>query len=99
MGRAEEDGFEGLVARLAKAEQALAEVLRRSPAKLQADGGRGHGHSRRGGLPVTPPKRPRFGSRVLEKGLAGELSAEISLAYDSLGLICTMRLPIRALEP
>ena len=53
----------------------------------------------RGGPPVTPPTRHGFGARLLEKGLAGELSAQVNLAYDSLGLICTMRLPIRALEP
>jgi two-component sensor histidine kinase len=52
-----------------------------------------------GGPPVAPPTRHGFGARLLEKGLAGELSAQVSLAYDSLGLVCTMRLPIRALEP
>jgi two-component sensor histidine kinase len=53
----------------------------------------------RGGPPVVPPRRQGFGARLLEKGLAGELSAQVALAYDSLGLVCTMRLPIRALEP
>jgi two-component sensor histidine kinase len=53
----------------------------------------------RGGPPVVTPTRHGFGARLLEKGLAGELSAQVSLAYDSLGLVCTMRLPIRALEP
>ncbi|WP_246263453.1 sensor histidine kinase [Caulobacter soli] len=53
----------------------------------------------RGGPSVTPPTRRGFGARLLEKGLAGELSAQVNLAYDSLGLVCTMRLPIRALEP
>ena len=52
-----------------------------------------------GGPPVVSPTRHGFGVRLLEKGLAGELSAQVSLAYDSLGLVCTMRLPIRALEP
>lgn len=52
-----------------------------------------------GGPPVAPPTRHGFGVRLLEKGLAGELSAQVNLAYDSLGLVCTMRLPIRALEP
>jgi two-component sensor histidine kinase/GAF domain-containing protein len=53
----------------------------------------------RDGPSVAPPTRHGFGARLLEKGLAGELSAQVSLAYDSLGLVCTMRLPIRALEP
>jgi len=52
-----------------------------------------------GGPPVAHPTRRGFGARLLEKGLAGELSAHVNLAYDSLGLVCTMRLPIRALEP
>jgi len=52
-----------------------------------------------GGPPVVPPRRHGFGARLLEKGLAGELSAQVALAYDSLGLACTMKLPIRALEP
>jgi PAS domain S-box-containing protein len=52
-----------------------------------------------GGPPVVAPTRRGFGARLLEKGLAGELSAQVSIAYDSLGLVCTMRLPIRALEP
>jgi PAS domain S-box-containing protein len=52
-----------------------------------------------GGPPVTIPTRRGFGARLLEKGLAGELSAKVELSYDSLGLVCTMRLPIRALEP
>jgi PAS domain S-box-containing protein len=53
----------------------------------------------RNGPPVVPPSRRGFGARLLEKGLAGELSAQVTLAYASLGLVCTMRLPIRALEP
>jgi PAS domain S-box-containing protein len=53
----------------------------------------------RDGPPVNIPTRRGFGARLLEKGLAGELSARVDLTYDSLGLMCTMRLPIRALEP
>jgi PAS domain S-box-containing protein len=53
----------------------------------------------RDGPPVRVPTRHGFGARLLEKGLAGELSAQVDLTYASLGLICTMRLPIRALEP
>jgi PAS domain S-box-containing protein len=53
-----------------------------------------------GGPPVAAvPTRRGFGARLLEKGLAGELSAQVDLTYASLGLVCTMRLPIRALEP
>lgn len=53
----------------------------------------------RGGPPVSIPTRRGFGVRLLEKGLAGELSGDVALTYDSLGLICRMGLPMRALEP
>jgi PAS domain S-box-containing protein len=53
----------------------------------------------RDGPPVTPPTRLGFGARLLERGLAGELSGDVTLTYDSLGLICRMGLPMRALEP
>jgi PAS domain S-box-containing protein len=53
----------------------------------------------RDGPPVSPPTRLGFGVRLLEKGLAGELSGDVILTYDSLGLICRMGLPMRALEP
>jgi two-component sensor histidine kinase len=53
----------------------------------------------RNGPSVAPPSRMGFGVRLLEKGLAGELSGDVALTYDSLGLICRMGLPMRALEP
>lgn len=53
----------------------------------------------RDGPTVSPPTRLGFGARLLEKGLAGELSGDVTLSYDSLGLICRMGLPMRALEP
>jgi two-component sensor histidine kinase len=52
----------------------------------------------RGGPPVADPDRLGFGGRLLEKGLARELCGEVSLDYNPNGLVCTMRLPIRALE-
>jgi len=53
----------------------------------------------RGGPPVTPPARRGFGARLLERGLAAELSGGVELTYDATGLICEMALPVRALEP
>lgn len=53
----------------------------------------------RGGPAVSIPTRRGFGVRLLEKGLAGELSGDVAITYDSLGLICRMGLPMRALEP
>jgi len=45
------------------------------------------------GPPVTPPSRKGFGSRVLERGLAHELTGTVRLDYRSDGLVCTMDLP------
>jgi two-component sensor histidine kinase/PAS domain-containing protein len=52
-----------------------------------------------GGPPVTPPARRGFGARLLERGLAAELSGGVELTYDASGLVCQMALPLRALEP
>lgn len=52
-----------------------------------------------GGPPVNPPARRGFGARLLERGLAAELSGGVELTYDTLGLVCQMALPLRALEP
>lgn len=52
-----------------------------------------------GGPPVHPPARRGFGARLLERGLAAELSGGVELTYDTPGLVCQMALPLRALEP
>lgn len=41
-----------------------------------------------GGPPVTPPTRRGFGSRLLERGLAGELGGRVALRYEPEGLVC-----------
>jgi two-component sensor histidine kinase/integral membrane sensor domain MASE1 len=51
-----------------------------------------------GGPPVRPPKQRGFGSRLLERGLAGELNGEVSVDYRPDGLACTMRARLRAAE-
>jgi len=53
----------------------------------------------RNGPPVQPPARRGFGARLLERGLAAELSGAVELTYDAAGLVCQMALPLRALEP
>lgn len=53
----------------------------------------------RDGPPVTPPDHRGFGARLLERGLAAELSGAVELTYDAAGLVCHMALPLRALEP
>jgi two-component sensor histidine kinase len=52
-----------------------------------------------GGPPVEGPRRRGFGSRLLEQGLAGELSGKVRLDYLPSGLSCRMDLPLHALEP
>jgi PAS domain S-box-containing protein len=52
-----------------------------------------------GGPTVKPPTRRGFGARLLERGLAAELSGAVELTYDASGLVCHMALPLRALEP
>lgn len=55
--------------------------------------------SESGGPEVHPPARRGFGARLLERGLAAELSGGVELTYDTPGLVCHMALPLRALEP
>ncbi|MCQ4260106.1 PAS domain-containing protein [Stutzerimonas stutzeri] len=47
-----------------------------------------------GGPPVEPPTRKGFGSRLLELGLAGELNADVRLAYLKTGLLCDIEVPL-----
>jgi PAS domain S-box-containing protein len=44
-----------------------------------------------GGPPVTPPASTGFGSRLLTRGLATELSGEVELRYEPAGLQCFIR--------
>lgn len=44
-----------------------------------------------GGPPVHKPARYGFGTRMLGRALAGELKAQVDLAFDPGGLICTIR--------
>jgi PAS domain S-box-containing protein len=46
-----------------------------------------------GGPAVSPPVRKGFGSRLLERGLAGELNAEVRLAYPVEGVECHIEVP------
>ncbi|MCI0753524.1 sensor histidine kinase [Roseomonas vastitatis] len=48
----------------------------------------------RGGPPVRPPSKRGFGRRVLERGLAHELRAEVGLDFDVEGLVCRIDLPL-----
>ena len=48
----------------------------------------------RGGPAVTPPAQRGFGSRMVEKGLAAELSGEVELRYEPAGVVCTINAPL-----
>jgi PAS domain S-box-containing protein len=43
------------------------------------------------GPPVTPPTRRGFGSRLIERGLAAELSGEASIRFEPEGVVCRIR--------
>jgi two-component sensor histidine kinase len=45
----------------------------------------------RGGRSVLPPTRRGFGSRLLERGVAGELGGSVQIDYRPEGLVCTIR--------
>ena len=47
--------------------------------------------SERGGPPPAPPTRKGFGSRLIERGLQGDLRGTATIAYAPAGLIWTMR--------
>lgn len=48
----------------------------------------------RGGPVVSEPTRRGFGSKLLERGLAGELRGRVVLAFPPEGLICTIEAPV-----
>jgi PAS domain S-box-containing protein len=47
-----------------------------------------------GGPAVRPVERRGFGSRLIERGLAQELNAEVALDFATTGLKCRMRMPL-----
>jgi PAS domain S-box-containing protein len=49
----------------------------------------------RGGPPVAPPTRRGFGTRLIERGVARELSGEVHLTYDPEGVTCIIDVPLR----
>jgi PAS domain S-box-containing protein len=49
-----------------------------------------------GGPPVSAPSKTGFGARLIERGLAHELNAEVCLDFAPAGLGCRIRLPLSA---
>jgi PAS domain S-box-containing protein len=44
-----------------------------------------------GGPPVKPPTQRGFGSRLIERGLAAELSGEAAIQFEPAGVVCRIR--------
>lgn len=49
-----------------------------------------------GGPPVTPPKRRGFGSRLIERGLAAELSGKAAIDFRPEGVVCRVQAQLDA---
>jgi PAS domain S-box-containing protein len=47
-----------------------------------------------GGPPVSEPFRRGFGTRLIERGLAAELSGEARIAFEPDGVVCTLAAPM-----
>jgi PAS domain S-box-containing protein len=47
-----------------------------------------------GGPPVTAPTRRGFGSRLVERGLAGELGGTVQLNFEPTGVVCVIEAPM-----
>jgi PAS domain S-box-containing protein len=52
----------------------------------------------RGGPPVAFPTQIGFGSRLIERSLAAQLSANVRLNYEPTGLVCTIDAPLSAIR-
>jgi PAS domain S-box-containing protein len=48
----------------------------------------------RGGPPVEPPARQGFGTRMIERGLAAEMMADVQLDFQPDGLVCIVEAPL-----
>jgi PAS domain S-box-containing protein len=47
-----------------------------------------------GGPPVEPPRRKGFGSRLITRGIAHELSADVRLEFPATGVVCEIDAPL-----
>jgi PAS domain S-box-containing protein len=47
-----------------------------------------------GGPPVAPPTRRGFGTRLIERTLAADLSGEVQLSYRPEGVVCVIKAPL-----
>jgi two-component sensor histidine kinase len=51
-----------------------------------------------GGPAVAKPVRKGFGSRMIERALAIQLSGKVAIAYDPAGVLCTIDAPLAAIR-
>ena len=49
-----------------------------------------------GGPPVKPPRRTGFGTRLIKRGLAADLSGSVDIDYRPEGLVCTIEARLAA---
>jgi PAS domain S-box-containing protein len=53
----------------------------------------------RGGPPVTKPARTGFGTRLLQRAVARDLGAAVTIDFASTGLVCTISAPLSRVVP
>jgi PAS domain S-box-containing protein len=51
-----------------------------------------------GGPAVEPPDQIGFGSRLIERSLAAQLSGEVKVDYEPTGLVCTIDAPVKEIS-
>ncbi|MEG9500311.1 MAG: PAS domain S-box protein [Methylorubrum extorquens] len=51
-----------------------------------------------GGPPVTPPSRKGFGSRLIERGVTGQVGGTLTLDYAQTGVTCVVEAPLRCFQ-
>ncbi|MBO1908933.1 PAS domain S-box protein [Microvirga sp. 3-52] len=53
--------------------------------------------SEHGGPTVVEPNRKGFGSRLITRGLAGDIGGDVKLSYEPTGVVCTLTAPLGGL--
>jgi PAS domain S-box-containing protein len=51
-----------------------------------------------GGPPVAPPSRKGFGTRLIERMLATDLSGQVQLTFAPTGVVCVVKAPLKQQE-
>lgn len=52
-----------------------------------------------GGPPVRVPSHRSFGSRLIEHSFVSQLQGKANLAFEALGVVCTLDIPLASLKP